>query len=185
MIKKINLNLASEPLRNRRFYRLLFWVLIGIFLCVSCLSAFLFLSYRQRGIEAKIALAQVSKKIQAAQKERNEFNRQIQRVSRKNKEKFDFINIIILKKSFSWVDFFSRLEKALPASSYILTFSPLEAGERRIDLRFKVVSASLNTLLELIRNLNASNFKNITVKNEAKEAGVIISEISLSYERTG
>jgi hypothetical protein len=122
--------------------------------------------------------------IQTAQKEQEEWSAQVGELSQANKDKISSINGIILKKNFSWVDFFSRIEEALPEASYISWMAPLQVGGGPFEVRFKVVSPILQDLLEFIQKLNSLGFKNISVRNETPFEGRIVSEISVSHERT-
>ncbi|MGB8953347.1 MAG: hypothetical protein WCC06_11860 [Candidatus Aminicenantales bacterium] len=184
-MRKFNLNLASEPLRNRRFFRLLFWSLAAAVLCLSVASVVFYLSERARLAGAQKDLADVHRTIRITQKEREEFAVRTQEISQKYAESVDFFNAVIVKKCFSWVEFFTLLENALPASSYIVSLSPLQLTESKMEWRMKVVSPHLQGLLELVHNLQVSQFKNITVKNEARDADAqLLAEITLAYERT-
>jgi hypothetical protein len=82
------------------------------------------------------------------------------------------------------MDFFSALEDALPASSYIISLRPLPEEGISMEVRFKVASASMNELLKLIARLAAKGFKDIQILSESKsQEGYSLSEISLRYER--
>lgn len=182
--KKVNINLASHPLRNRRFFLSLVSGIVGVFLIVAVLSAFYYAKNRGREGSAREALTRMRGMVQTVQKERDDWSAQVSELSQTNKDKIGSINSIILKKSFSWVDFFSRIEEALPEPSYISWMASLQVGEGPFEVRFKVVSQTLQDLLEFIQRLNSLGFKDISVKNETPLEGRIVSEISVSHERT-
>jgi hypothetical protein len=95
------------------------------------------------------------------------------------------VNSIILKKSFSWIDFFSDLEKSLPGSSYIISLAPTLTDESKLLLKLRVACSSVDDLLKLIDNFGALKFDEIRIDGETRNnRGLLISEISLSYERT-
>lgn len=182
--KRLNLNLSSEPLRNRRLFYLLLSLSAVAVLLVSFLAGAMFLKYKREGDRAKSSLAKVSQQIAIAQREEREFESKSRQASQIFKEKVDLINGIILRKSFSWIEFLSNLENSLPNASYIVSLAPTLTEDSRIELRFRVVSQNLAGLLEFINNLNALKFKGIRFLSEKKnESGQILSEISLSYER--
>ena len=59
------------------------------------------------------------------------------------------------------------------------------ASERTIGLKIKAVSRNLDDLVLLINNLTAEGFKGIRVESETRDGrGRLVSEISLTYERT-
>jgi len=100
------------------------------------------------------------------------------------KEMVDEVNSIIYRKSFSWADFLTSLEKSLPDSSYIISLAPTFTEDLNMKVRFKVVSRGLDDLLKLINNLEALKFKQIKVLNEVtNEQGLLLSEVTVSYER--
>jgi hypothetical protein len=183
-LKKANVNLASRPLRNRRFFFALLSFAGGAFLLVAALAAFIYFNNSDRERAGLRSLARLEEMTRGVQKENNEWNLRVRDLSREEKDKIDSTNAIILKKTFSWIDFFSRLEEALPAASYISAMPPLQAGEGKVAVRFRVVSPSLNDLLALIQKLASLGFEDISVKNEILLAGQISSEILLNYERT-
>ena len=94
------------------------------------------------------------------------------------------INNLILRKTFSWVGFFSLLEEALPATSYFTALSPEQTTTGKIDIRLKVVTPNLDELVALVRNLYRLGFKQVSVINETKIEGKMLSEVSAIYERT-
>lgn len=183
-MRKITLNLATHPLRNRNFYFLIL-AAIGLAVVVTFfLSARLFIFYYGKGKAARESLAAVETSIAAAQMEEKRLSSRVQEAFKKDHEKIELMNSIILKKSFPWTEFFSLLEDSLPDSSYILSLAPDLIDNSRIQMRFKVVSRSLNDLLLLLNNLNKLNFTQVRVESEEQNSqGELTSEISLNYER--
>lgn len=182
--ERLNLNLASEPLRNRRFFYLLLSVIIVSLLVVSFFAGKIFLKYKSRAELAQASLGEIERLINIAQREEKEFKAKSGEASEKYGEKVRLVNGIIFRKSFSWIEFLSKLEDSLPDQSYIVSLAPTLTENSRIELRFKVVSQNLNDLLQFINHLNALKFRQIRFLSESKnESGQILSEISLSYER--
>jgi Tfp pilus assembly protein PilN len=183
-MKRIELNLAARPLRNRRLFYFVGGV-VGLAVVVSLsLSLVLFIRFylKSRRIEARLAAIQTT--IEKAQREEGRFAAKVSEAAKKDQAKVATANSIILNKSFSWTGFLTQLEECLPDSSYILALAPQEVGEVQARFRFKVVSRSLDDLLGLINNLQARNFSQIRVESEQRDnLGQLTSEISVSYER--
>jgi len=181
---RITLNLASHPLRNRRFYFLVLGCLgLGVVL-TFLFSARFFLEYYGKGRSAKESLSAVESSIIIAQREEGRLSSRVKEASKNDQEKVTLMNSIILKKSFPWTKFFSLLEDSLPDSSYVLSLAPALVDNSRIEMRFKVVSRNLDDLLQLLDNLNRLNFKHIRVESEERDPqGQLISEFSLNYDR--
>jgi hypothetical protein len=182
--KALKVNLASQPLRNRRFFFTCVGVLTAAFLFVSYLAGSQFIKYRRQEGGAGQKLARIAQLRETAQREKAGWAGKIQDLSGKYKEKIDLINTLILKKSFSWVEFFSLLEQALPASSYITGgMAPEQISAGKLLVHFKVVTQNYAELQELVQNLYSLKFQNVLVINETRIEGQMVSEISASYER--
>jgi len=184
VLRKLNLNLASNPLRNRRFFYLLFSLLIAAVLLVSFFAEKNFLKYRNEAKKIKVSISTTDQMTKNAQRDEKNHSTMIESAALKYEPKVDLINSIILRKSFSWIQFFSDLESSLPDSSYIVSMEPVLAEHSRLQLRLKIATSSVNDLLELIDNLKELKFDQIRMRSEnLRENGMLVSEISLSYER--
>lgn len=184
-VKRAHLNLATHPVRNRRLFYLFFGALVGSFLIVSTIAGSLFWKYRTGAETLASSTAEMQKSVAVSQKDQEKFEAAVKEISGTFEEKVDHVNSIILKKTFSWAGFLSTLETALPDSAFILSLAPTMAQESKVNLKIKVVSRDLNDLLALITNLHSLGFAQIRVESEARnERGQLVSEISLSYERT-
>lgn len=183
-MKRISLNLATSPLRNRRlFFFLGGCVGLGLFL-LALLAGVFFLRFNLKKRTVKVLLTKAEEAILTDQREGKRLSAKNKEAVKKDKEKVDLINSIILKKSFSWTGFLSKLEECLPDSSYILSLAPTLAEDSRVQFRFKVVSQSLDDFLKLVNNLQAQKFSQIRVESEERnDRGQLTSEISVSYER--
>jgi len=171
-------------LRNRRLFLVLAGFVGTALLVLALFSAVLFFHFNVKKRTVKISLKKVNEAILADQKERTRLVAKSKEAASRDKDKIDLINRIILKKSFSWTGFFSRLEDCLPGPSYILSLAPTLVDDSRVQVRFKVVSESLDDLLKLISNLQAQNFSLPLVESEERnEQGQLTSEITVSYDR--
>jgi hypothetical protein len=181
--KNVPVNLASRPLRNRRFFAAILVACASVF-ALAALGAGLSLrtSHALEAV-ARADLGRISRLSEAGRKEKDAWSAEAAELARKLKDTVEAANGIIRRKNFSLVDIFTRLEEALPAGSYIAGISPVEPADGRLDLRFKVVSPSLPELLALVQKLGGLGFKNISVKNETTVEGRLVSEIAFSHER--
>lgn len=183
-MRRLSLNLATRPLRNRRLFAFLGGVLGLAFLATALLAVLLFLRFTLKKNEVQAALRKSDEAVKASQSEQKRLGNQIKEAGRKDQDIVDAINSIILRKSFSWTDFLSKLEDALPGPSYILSLAPSLVEDTRIQFRFRVVSQNLEGLLALINKLQELKFTQTRVETEEKnERGQLTSEISVTYER--
>jgi Tfp pilus assembly protein PilN len=179
--KRVHLNLATHPLKNRRFFYLLFGVLAVLVLVISSLGGWDFWKYSNRNKNFRNNNAQIEKMINAARREELRLNNQIEEASQKYQRKVDLLNTLILKKSFSWVEFLSALEESLPASCYIESLAPTLKENNQMEVRLKIVAPNLDELLKLNQNLYKKSFSGIRIISEGmNESGLLTAEIKFN-----
>jgi Tfp pilus assembly protein PilN len=183
-MRRLNLNLATRPLRNRRLFLLVGGLLGLAFLVTALLAIILFFQFTLKKGAVQAGLQKADQTVKAAQSEQKRLEVRLKETANKDQDIIDAINSIILRKSFSWTDFLSKLEECLPDSSYILSMAPTLVDDTRIQFRFRVVSPSLDDLLALINKLQALKFSQPRVETEeSNDRGQLTSEISVTYER--
>ncbi len=182
--KQFNLNLASNPLRNKKFFYALFFVLGAMIILVSYFAAKTFLDYRSEAKKIKAQIRKTEQLIKGAEKEEKDYSARIEEAILRNKDKVDLANNIILRKSFSWTKLLSGLESSLPDSSYIVSLAPTLTEDSRMLLQLRVASPDLSELIKFLKNLHVLQFGKIRIEGEAEnERGLLIAEVSLTYER--
>lgn len=182
--RRFRLNLASQPLRNRRFFHLLVSVLGLAFLLLVSLGGANFVKYSSKTAGVMNSIHTVDQRSNDAQREDKVLAARIEKAEKKDKARINLVNSIILSKSFSWVDFLSSLEESLPETCYIVSLAPNLKDDFRMEVRLKVASSTLDGLLKFITRLNALKFKQIRVMGETRaDNGYLLWEISLIYER--
>lgn len=180
----LNLNLATRPLRNRRYFMTAMRALVVLFIILAGLAAFAILKYGGEGSRLKAAMAETSRVQAEAAREEKRLEADIDREEKLSRARVDLVNGIILKKTFSWTGLLSDLEAALPGPSYITMLSPSFTQSGAVALEMSVTSRSLEDLEAFITALNARGFKNIKVGGEQRsEDGRVLTPISTTYER--
>ncbi|MEW5900787.1 MAG: hypothetical protein AB1715_04935, partial [Acidobacteriota bacterium] len=137
-MKQFHLNLATRPRRNRRLFLSLAGLLSLALLAVVVLAAVLFLEFTLKKSEAKADLKEIEDGIGAAETEQRRLAAKNKEAAKKDQQTVDVINSLILRKSFSWTEFLSKLEEALPSSCHIQSLTPTQVEDTRIQCRFKV-----------------------------------------------
>ncbi len=181
--KRLNLNLATHPLRNRRFFYSLLWLLAISLVLISYPAARAYVKYRGEAQKVITSMANIEQQMMIAATEEKNFREKIEEARRRDKEKVDLVNSIILKKVFSWTELLSTLESSLPDSSYILSLAPNLADDSSLQVRLVVASQSLDRLVEFLNKLRGLKFKIKIIGEMNSEKGLLISDVSLSYER--
>jgi hypothetical protein len=183
-MRSLNLNLATRPLRNRRLFMLLGGLLGLAFLITAFLAIILFFHFTLKKGVVQAGFKKAEETVKTAQAEQKRLGIRLKEAVKKDQDIIDTINSIILRKSFSWTDFLSKLEECLPDPSYILSMTPTLVDDTRIQFRFRVVSRSLDDLLALINKLQDLKFSQPRVETEERnDRGQLTSEISVTYER--
>lgn len=181
---KLNLELASHPLRNRRLFFLCLFLLVILSVSVTVVSANLYFKFKNKLDQTQLEIDKVEKKRGRVQREEIQMGDQIENESAVNLSKINFINGLIYRKSFSWIDFLSDLESALPARCYIVSLAPSVRGDLGIEVRIRVASPTLEDLLKLYSQLVKLGFENVLIRSEEQaNNGLLISEVSFIYER--
>lgn len=181
---RLNLNLASNPLRNRRLFFLLGLCLLIVFVGTSVLGGSIHLRYKSKKNEVQKELRTINQNVITAKREETRYGTLIAQNLANYTAISDFINNLIFRKSFPWIDFFATMEDSLPESSYIISLTPAPADGTVMEVRFQAVFANLKELLKFIRSLDAKGFEDINIVSESQSAeGLLISEISVRYER--
>ncbi len=181
---KLNLDLASSPLRNRRLFFLCLFFLVILSGSVTVVSANLYFKFKNKWDETQAKINEVEQKRGSVQREEIRIADQIENESAANLPKINFINGLIYRKSFSWTAFLSDLESALPARSYIVSLAPSVRGDLGMEVRIRVASPTLEDLLNLYTQLVKLGFENVLIRSEEQaDNGLIISEVSFIYER--
>ncbi len=180
----LNLNLATRPLRNRRFFKTAIWGLAGLIAVLAGLSAFVLLKYGGRDRRVKAVNAEALRLQQTARAEEQRLENLIRKAETDSKLRVGLANSIILKKSFRWTELFSALEKSLPDPSYITALNPAFTADGSLAMHIRVTSRGREDLSTFITNLVARGFKDIKVAGELRtDEGRLIAEIDLRYER--
>jgi len=181
---RLELNLASRPVRNRRLYFLIRNVLVVALAAACVLSGYALTTYRSRAARARAPIAESLRHRNDMQRERARLVSETNKAKKDDAGGIEAANSVIFRKTFSWTGFLSLLEASLPDSSYLSSLAPGATDGRTVGLKVRLVSRSLNDVLALIDNLTARNFKSIKIENQVLDSGGrLVLELSMTYER--
>ncbi|MFC2163402.1 hypothetical protein ACFLT2_00225 [Acidobacteriota bacterium] len=181
---KLNLNLASNPLRNRRLFFLLGLCLLVVFIGTSVLGGSIYIRYKSKRGDIAKELDAINRKLTMARSDEIRFGELIEQNLANYKETSDYINNVIYRKSFPWIEFFATMEDSLPESSYIISLTPVPVDGTEMEVRFQAVFSNLDELLKFVNTLDSKGFEDINIVSESQSTeGFLISEISVRYER--
>jgi Tfp pilus assembly protein PilN len=181
---RLNLNLATRPLRNRRLYLAAVRTLSIAVIVLAALSAFVALKDGRTLSRLKTEVAENQRVQNEAGREVQRFKADIDRETKLSGSRIDLVNSIIQRKMFSWTGLFTDLEKCLPGPSYITSLLPSFTAESAVALQMRVTSRSLDDLMAFITALYHNGFTKVSEGGETRdEGGRVLSEITAIYER--
>lgn len=184
--KRLHLNLARSPVRNRRLFLGLTGLLAGAFLIFAAWGSIMFLHFSMKTRELRVSLAEMQNKTRDIEREETRISRRIEDFSRENQRHIDFLNGIIYQKTFSWVDLLSRFEKALPDDSHLVSMRPVIMEDLSLNLSFEFACRDMKGLLDFINRLRGLGFSNIRLLKETRgERGRTHYELVVRYDRAG
>jgi hypothetical protein len=170
---RFDINLASRPFQDART---LFMRWGAILAAVACIGAALvlidFTHWRDnRIINEKMAKIQQDVDQLDAQKKADEALLN-QAANRETRLRSQFLNGIIVRKSFSWTRAFSDLEKIMPTRVHLVKIEPELSPQNELKIKMTVEGNSRDKALDLVRKLETSRqFKQARIEAESARSG--------------
>lgn len=170
---RFDVNLASRPFQDARtiFKR---WgsVLGGIACITAALLLIDFTHWRDnRVINEKMAKVQQDIEQLDAQRNANEALLN-QPANHETRQRSQFLNGIIMRKSFSWTRVFTDLERIMPTRVHLVKIEPELTQQNELKLKMTVEGKSRDKALDLVRKLETSNeFRQARIDTETAKTG--------------
>jgi hypothetical protein len=107
--------------------------------------------------------------------------------NKETRERSQFLNGIIVRKSFSWTRAFSDLEKIMPTRVHLVKIEPELNPQNELKIKMTVEGKSRDKALDLVRKLETSNeFKQARIETETAKAapdaeGAVAFDITAIY----
>ena len=181
---RIRMNLSSEPVRNRRLFFAASGALAAGILFAAAAGGWLLARVHGRVRSVRSELVRLERLETDARAETRKYDQENAKFVKASKADVDRVNEVIERKAFSWVDFLTLMEEALPGPSYILSLSPLSTEKAFMEIKFKIVSTDEGELIRFIEKLEKLRFGPIRVLSKARgDGGELVSDILVGYER--
>jgi len=122
---RFDINLASRPFRDTRSTYARWGAVLGGVVCITiALMAIAFHNW-SRTREINRSMVQVQQQIQQLDQQKNANEALLnQSANRDTRQRSQFLNGLIVRKSFSWTRAFSDLEKIMPTRAHLLKIEP-------------------------------------------------------------
>jgi Tfp pilus assembly protein PilN len=168
---RFDINLATQPYEDaRRFYTN--WIIALTALVVLC-ALLIGIDFNVWRSTRKIAdaTARIRTEIATFDQEKSTAEAIVNRPENRDvRDKSRFINGLIARKSFSWTEVFSELEKVVPSHLHVVTLKPEFTKDGQLQLKLTVIADDHNAGLELLRRLEKSDhFQNPQITLESNE----------------
>jgi hypothetical protein len=188
----IGINLASHPYQDEgRFYRL--WG--GALALMVLVTAFLiWMSVRHHANSRKDWASASAAEAKLAELKKEEAQAQqilAEPQNRGTRDRSQFLNIAVLRKSFSWTRLMEDMEKVMPPGLRVISITPMIDQHNHFFVKFEVQGPKRESAVELLRNMEKSqHFRKpeLLVESRVKESRVsgssdeeVKSTISTSY----
>jgi hypothetical protein len=170
---RFNINLASRPYQDARITFVRWGATLG---GIACITAALLLIDYTHWRDNRI----VNEKMQKIQQDIDQLDAQRnanqallnQPTNQQTRERSQFLNGIIVRKSFSWTRAFSDLEKIMPTRVHLVKIEPELNPQNELKIKMTVEGKSRDKALDLVRKLESSNeFKQARIETEAAKTG--------------
>jgi hypothetical protein len=165
---RFDINLASQPYEDARAVYLRWGGALAI-VAVLTFALLGFAVYQWRSTrESANKSSELRREITRLERERGENQTILNRPeNRSTRERSQFINGLIVRKSFSWTQVFADLEKAMPARVHLLSITPELKEGRQIEIKMRIAGDSREKALDLARRLEQSRrFRDAQVTDE-------------------
>jgi Tfp pilus assembly protein PilN len=189
---KVRLNLATKPLESHR--RFLAGASATAFVAAAVFVALGWHVYtaREAAAEGRARKEKLSREFAKYEAQRTELERYFSQKNIKSiHDRADFINGIIVVRSFNWTQMFMDLERILPGGVRIISIAPKQvSGHVEVDLTFGAASDELK--LKFMRALETSKqFSDVREQSEvtptagsAPSSDVKVVHLSTFYSGT-
>jgi len=165
---RFDINLASRPFQDSRNLYVRWGAALGGVICITAALVFISVQNWQKTREINKSMAQVQQQIDQLDQLKNSNEALLnQPANRETRQRSQFLNGVIVRKSFSWTRAFSDLEKIMPTRVHLLKIEPELTADNQLKIKMTVAGNSRDKALDLVRKLETSNeFKHAAIEKE-------------------
>jgi type IV pilus assembly protein PilN len=185
---RIGINLASRPYQDEgRFYRL--WgTALGVMVLFTAFMIAMSVRHYQNSSKDWVSARQAEAKLAALKKEAAQAEQILgQPENRGTRDRSQFLNTAILRKSFSWTRLMEDMERVMPPGLRVSSIAPVVDQHNHFLLKVQVQGETRDGAVQLLRNMEKSqHFRSPELHTETHGQyrgleGGVTSEIVTSY----
>jgi hypothetical protein len=165
---RFDINLASRPFRDTRTTYVRWGAALGAVICITIVLIAIAFHNWSRTRQINKSMAQVQQQIQQLDQQKSANEALLnQPANRDTRQRSQFLNGLIVRKSFSWTRAFADLEKIMPTRVHLLKIEPELTPDNQLKIKMTVAGNSRDKVLDLQRKLETSSeFKHPVIERE-------------------
>jgi len=170
---RFDINLASRPFQDTRTVYFRWGAALGGVICITIALLLIAFNNWSKTRDINKSMAQVQEQIQQLD-EQQRVNEALlnQPANREVRQRSQFLNGLIVRRSFSWTRAFADLEKIMPTRVHLLKIEPELTPDNQLKIKMTVAGNSRDKALDLVRKLETSNeFKHAAIEKETTKTG--------------
>lgn len=177
-----DLNLSTRPFRPYRAANLGLLIVLLILAAVSIQQIYSYRHYSELSAGIRDNERKVREEADALTAELAAINSKLYRPDAAAKlTEVEFLNQLILRKSFSWTRVFANLERVMPEDVYVLNLRPAIDEKGVLSLNINVRGRSNTDVIRLVETLEQTDiFENVKVPVEQKKDELPDGEVELA-----
>ncbi len=170
---RFNINLASRPYQDARTTFVRWGAILGGIACITAALVLIDFTHWRDNRIVNDKMQKIQQDIDQLDAQRNANQALLnQPANQQTRERSQFLNGIIVRKSFSWTRAFSDLEKIMPTRVHLVKIEPELNPQNELKIKMTVEGKSRDKALDLVRKLESSNeFKQARIETEAAKTG--------------
>jgi Tfp pilus assembly protein PilN len=183
---KPNINLATQPYEDaRQFYLQWLPLLLGLTALAILLSVKAFATFQDRRTVVRELNAKKAQ-IERLQAERKKAEVTLaQPANSGTRDQAKLLNLLFKRKSFSWTQVFSDLERLMPRGVQVVSIKPDLNPEGQLEVTMDVASERRDAVIELVRRMESSpQFQDAQIRAEnykSADENVLVMEVVAHY----
>jgi type IV pilus assembly protein PilN len=177
---EFDLNLSTRPFVAYQFKTLLALVALVVLIAVSVLQGYGFRRYATMASAIRDDARNAQVESEALSRRLNEMDSKLSGPAAKEKlTEIEFLNDIIVRKTFSWSRVFANLEELMPEGVHLVNIRPDFEGGGVVLVHMEVEAHGVPDVKEFIENLQTSEvFEDVSVSSEERKSGTAPAEVS-------
>jgi len=170
---RIGINLASRPYEDEGQFYGRWGTALALVILLTGLMIFISVRHYVNSEKSWVSARQAQAKLAELKKEQAQAEQILaEPQNRGTRDKSQFLNAAILRKSFSWTRLMEDLEKVMPPGVRVVSIAPVVDQRDRFILRLDLEGETRDGAIELLRNMEKSpHFRSSQMTDENHNTG--------------